>query len=127
MTTYITLGNRGPVTGVPDQSGLNAGNWSIQFTPDILQCNIPQFEVYKMVVHGAPGTTFRVFVDIKEWDVGISGFLNSWDPQQPLIMNPGQTLLFAYSDPTTDNTPPNATIWLRYDQDIGVNRLSAGM
>jgi hypothetical protein len=68
-----------------------------------------------MVVKGAQGTTFNVFVDLFLWDVGIYGTLNSWDPVQPLIMRPGQYLYFCYSDPVSDNTPPVVTIWLRHE------------
>jgi len=112
---YQLLGVRGPVTGTPDTSGHNPGNWTAVFSPDILNVNTPQFEVYKMVVKGAAGTTFNVFVDLFLWDVGIYGTLNSWDPMQPLIMRPGQYLYFCYSDPTSDNSPPVVTVWLRYD------------
>lgn len=116
--TLITLGARGPVTGTPDTTGLNPGNWTIAFTPNIMNVNIAQFQVYKMVVKGAAGTTFQVYVDAKQWDVGIYGALNSWDPTQPLVMRPGETLFFMYSDPVSDNTPPVATVWVRYDSDI---------
>jgi hypothetical protein len=113
--TLVTLGARGPITGEPDTTTLNPGNWTIAFTPDILNVNIANFEVYKMVVAGAQSTTFNVFVDLKQWDVGIYGTLNSWDPQQPLIMRPGETLYFMYSNPYADSPAPVATIWLRYD------------
>jgi hypothetical protein len=113
--TLVTLGSRGPVTGAADTTTKNTGNWTIAFTPDIINVNVPQFEVYKMVVKGANATTFNVYVDNYLWDVGIYGALNSWDPTQPLILRPGQSLFFAYSDPITDDNPPVATIWLRYD------------
>lgn len=113
--TLVTLGSRGPVTGTIDRTGLNPGNWTIAFTPAIISVNVANFEIYKMIVSGASNTTFNVYVDNKLWDVGIYGTLNSWDPQQPLIMRPGQELDFAYSDAVTDNTPPVATIWIRYD------------
>jgi hypothetical protein len=113
--SYITLGSRGPVTGKADTTGLNPGNWTISFTPDIIDVNQPQFEVYKMIVHGAPNTTFNVYIDNALWDTGIYGTQNSWDPTQPLIMRPGNTLSFTYSDPVTDGQPPVCTIWLRYD------------
>lgn len=122
MTTYVDLGSRGPVTGIADQSGLNNGNWSVVFDPATISCNLAQFEVYKMVVTGAPNTTFKVYRENKLWDVGVYGTLNSWDPQQPLLMQQGQTLMFAYSDATTDNNPPIVTIWMRYDSDLQANK-----
>lgn len=111
----VTLGARGPVKGKLDTSNHNPGNWTIAFDPSVLNVNVPQFEVYKMVVMGAANTTFNVFVDFWQWDTGVYGQQNAWDPMQPLILIPGQTLYFCYSDPVSDNTPPTATIWLRYD------------
>jgi hypothetical protein len=112
--TLVTLGSRSAI-GAKDTTSKNPGNWTIAFTPDIININVPQFDVYKMIVKGAANTTFNVYVDNFLWDVGIYGTLNSWDPQQPLILRPGESLFFAYSDPITDNTPPSATIWMRYD------------
>jgi hypothetical protein len=117
---YVTLGARGPVTGKPDTSGHNPGNWTAEFTPDILNVFTSQFEVYKIIVHGAANATFNVFVQAWQWDTAVYGAQNSWDPSQPLIMRPGQTLYFCYSDPVTDHTPPLVTIWLRYDPNVGV-------
>ncbi len=118
---YTTLGARGPLTGKADTSGHNPGNWTIAYTPDVLNVNVPQFEIYKMIVSGANNTTFSVYVDTWLWDVGVYGTLNAWDPQQTLIMRPGQTLYFCYSDPISDNSPPVSTVWLRYD--VGLNGL----
>lgn len=120
---YITLGSRGPVIGAADTTGLNTGNWTIAFTTDILSVNVSQYEVYKMVVEGAPATTFDVFVENKKWDTAIYGTKNSWDPQQPLIMRPGESIFFTYSDPVSDGNPPNAIIWLRYDPTIATQVL----
>lgn len=122
----VTLGSRGPVTGKLDVTGLNPGNWTVQFPPSVINVNIPNFEVYKIIVSGAANTTFNVFVDGKLWDVGIYGTLNSWDPQQPLIMRPGEELDFCYSDAATDGTPPVVTIWLRYNTDI-IKAANAGV
>lgn len=116
--TYITLGSRGPITGVADNTQLNTGNWTVSFTPDVINVNVPQAEVYKIVVSGAPNTTFNVYVDRQLWDVGVYGALNSWDPQMPLVIRPGQALYFCYSDAISDGVPPIVTIWLRYDNDL---------
>lgn len=123
--SYITLGSRGPLTGVKDNTGFNTGNWTISFTPDIINVNVPQFEVYHMVVKGAANTTLTVYVDLAQWDIATYGTLNAWDPEQPLILKPGQTLYFYYSDPVTDATPPVATIWLRYDPSITTTAVPA--
>jgi hypothetical protein len=118
---YVTLGARGPVKGTKDTSGHNPGNWTSTFPPDILNVNTSQFEIYKIIVHGAPNATFNVFVETWEWDTAVYGTQNSWDPSQPLIMRPGQTLFFCYSNPVTDNAPPTVTVWLRYDPNVVVS------
>lgn len=117
MANYVELGPRGPVKGTADNTGLNPGNWTVAIDPAVLSVSteIQYFEVYKMIVHGAPGTTFNVYVDRNEWDTNVFGQQNSWDPIQPLKLQQGQTLYFMYSDPVSDNQPPGATVWLRYD------------
>lgn len=118
MPTYVTLGSRGPVTGIADQTGNNKGNWTVSFTPDILSFTVPQAEVYKMIVRGAANSEFDVYVESKQWDTAVYGARNSWDPTQTLILRPGETLYFYYNDPVTDNTPPVVTIWLKFDKDL---------
>jgi hypothetical protein len=117
--TYTSLGPR-TLVGTPDLTGNNAGNWTVQFSPDIiaLSTQIPVFEVYHIAVKGAPGSSFTVSVDINLWDAVPQGFLNSWDPAEPLLLTQGNTLYFYYSDPITDGTPPTVTIWLRYNKDL---------
>jgi hypothetical protein len=116
--SYIPLGFRGPQKGAADLTGRNTGNWTVTFTPNDLNVNVPFFEIYKIVVSGASGSTFNVYVDIAQWDTAIYGAQNAWDPNQPLLMKPGENLYFFYSDPVSDATPPIVTIWLRYDPDI---------
>lgn len=114
MADYVGLGAR-TQTGVADQTGNNPGNWTVTFDPVTIDVSIPIFEVYKIVIHGAPYSTFNVFLGVNQWDTAIRGDLSSWDPSEPLIMNPGQYLYFYWSDPVSDNTPPQVVIWMRYD------------
>ena len=115
---YKTLGSR-TATGALDTTGQNPGNWTVQFPPNLLSVTVTEFEVYKMIVTGgAPRATFNVFVDVHQWDVAVYAVNNSWDPQQPLLMRFGETLLFFYSDPASDGFQPTITIWLRYEVSI---------
>ena len=113
--TYQTLGSRSG-KGAADTTGTNTGNWTVAFTPALLNITVTEFEVYKIVVTGAAQTaTFNVFVDTQQWDTAIYGTNNSWDPMQPLIMRYGQTLYFYYSSASSDGHTPKVTIWLRHD------------
>lgn len=123
MSTYIPLGSR-PVTGLADTTGNNTGNWTVTFSPDILNVNVPYFEVCHIVIQGALGSLFTVFIDGQQWDVNQNGFANSWDPAVPLPVRPGNFIFFYWNDSTTDLTPPSVTVWLRYDQDILANKLA---
>lgn len=116
------MGSRGPIKGLADQTGFNPGNWTVIFDPLILNSNVPLFEVCHIVINGAPGSSFGVFVDLAQWDTNQNGFANSWDPAVPLPLKPGQYLYFYWSDPVSDAMPPTVTVWLRYDQDIIVNQ-----
>lgn len=126
MSTYVPLGprvasvNQGQVAA--DLTGRNIGNWTVQYTPQDINCTIPYFEVCHIVVNGAPGSSFSIFIDTFQWDTNQNGFSNSWDPSVPMPLRPGQYLYFFWSDVATDGTPPTVTIWLRYDQDIVVNK-----
>lgn len=126
MSTYVGLGPRvgsqaqGQVA--LDNTGQNPGNWTVHFDPLTINCSLPYFEVCHIVVNGAAGAMFSVFIDNFQWDTNQNGFANSWDPAVPLPLRPGQSLYFYYSDPATDGTPPSVTIWLRYDQDVRANQ-----
>jgi hypothetical protein len=117
--SYAYQGTRGPVTGVADITGMNVGNWTITFSPAILNFTVPEMLVYKIQTKGALGSTFSIYVDTAQWDVNLYGPQNSWydDTGDSLVLRPGQNLYLLYSDPTTDDNPPVATIYLRYDLD----------
>lgn len=120
MSSYQTLGFRNGV-GQPDNTGNNPGNWTVTFAPQDLNVYLPYFEIYKIVIHGAAGSTFDVYVDIAQWDTSVRGDINSWDPVQPLVMSPGQYLYFYWSYSTINTSPPEATIWLRFDTENSQN------
>ena len=115
--SYIELGTRKGV-GALDKTGNNTGNWTVVFDSKDLATNVAYFEIYHAVILGASGSSMNWFVDNKQWETTVAGDVNSWDPNQPLLMVPGQTLYFYWSDPVTDNTPPTVTLWLRFDPNI---------
>jgi hypothetical protein len=133
MTTYVSLGPRvgttlvgaaGPIVAPDPNNKIAAGNWTATFHPDDINCQMPYFEVCHIVLNGAPGSTFQVWIDAFQWDTNQNGTSNSWDPSVAMPMRPGQFLYFYWSNPGTDTNPPSVTLWLRYDQDIIANQKS---
>ena|SRR5690242_11571026 len=122
---YEELGTRKGV-GEKDTTGNNKGNWTVTFDPSDLTTNVAYFEIYHIVISGAANSTMTWFVDNKQWEVTVAGDVNSWDPNQPLLMVPGQSLYFYWSDPVTDNTPPTVTLWLRYDPNVQPTNVNIG-
>jgi hypothetical protein len=112
---YRTLGSR-QALGAADTTGNNPGKWTVTFDPNLLNVNVSQFECWKIVVKGAAATaTFDVFINGQQWDISVYAKQNSWDPVQPMILRPGDTLYFYYSTASSDGNQPNVTVWLRYD------------
>jgi len=113
--TYVGLGAR-TASGAADTTGFNAGNWTVQFTPQVVNVNVAHFECYKLIVKGAAATaTFDVYVNTNQWDTAVYAVHNSWDPTQPLLLTPGDYLYFYYSTASSDGNKPTITAWFRYD------------
>ena len=124
--SYIELGTRRK-TGTPDMTGNNTGNWTVSFLPEDIHSRVPYFEVYKVVISGAPGSTMNWYVDTKIWETTVAADVNAWDPAQALLMIPGRNLYFYWSNPSTDGNPPTVTIWMRYDPGIEANQAMMGV
>lgn len=113
--SYLGLGSR-VMQGALDTSGQNAGNWTIAFGPSTLNINVPSFECYHLVSIGAAlNATFNVYVNNNLWDVSVYARQSSWDPSQPMVLQPGDTLSFYFSTVATDGFMPTITAWFRYD------------
>lgn len=40
MSTFVSLGTRGPMTGVADTTNNNIGNWTVTFAPNDINGNL---------------------------------------------------------------------------------------
>lgn len=117
--SYKTLGPRGPITGVADPTGNNTGNWTIIFNPVLMNFTIPEVYIYKLTVQGALGSSFDLYIENQKHASNIFGNQNDYnDDSDTLIIRPGETLYLYYNDPSSDGTPPVATIFLRYDYQL---------
>ncbi len=112
---YQTLGSRS-AKGAADTTGQNRGNWTVTFDPNLLNVQVTEFEIYKIIVKGAASTaTFDVYVDAQQWDIAVYAKQNSWDPVQPMLVRFGQTVYFYYSSASSDGNQPLVTAWLRHE------------
>ena len=99
----VNLGSREATGKLDPNNPVTPGAWTVAFTPQIL--NIGQhFEVYHIAVKGPTASTFQVYQDTSFYDAVPRGDLNSWDPSQPMHVQPGRTLYF-YFNVTTPPAP----------------------
>jgi hypothetical protein len=97
--------------GAPDpQNKIAAGNWTASFSPGFLQFSSPVAEVYHIAVNG-PGGYFLIYINEDFWDCASYGGVNSWDPSEPMLIRPGDTVYFFWS--ISSGTAPQVTMWLR--------------
>ena len=111
---YITLGYRGPVTAALDTTGWNPGNFTNLFDANVLNANIPHYEIYSITV-----TSLKVVATVT---VYVNGQVRStakllgnaeWDANQPILLTDGDNVAVGWDFST--GTKPQVTIWLRYD------------
>lgn len=114
---YIPLGYR-PVKAAADTTGVNAGNYTAVFDSKVISITHPYFEMYHLYLTGpvlsGGSTTVDVALNGGYWETTLIGQRNAWDPQQPLLMQPGDTLYVYFNVPTTNTTIPTVTAWFRY-------------
>lgn len=102
------LGSR-QQTGVPDPNNkLGTGNWTVAFRPADFQIQ-NDFEINHIAVMGPIGSQFQIWIDSEFYDYVAHGDVNSWDPSNPMYLQPGRTVYFYYSV----NTPPAPFITVR--------------
>lgn len=113
---YMPLGSR-PVKAIKDTTGLNTGNYTCIFDDSVINASTPRFEMYHMYVEApslvGQSTTAKVVMNTGSWDATLLGQLNSWDPSQPLLMTPGDTLYVLFNVPVPNATVPTVTAWFR--------------
>ena len=114
---YRTLGPR-PVVAEPDATGFNTGHWTCTLDAAVISSTVPVFELYHMYISaptltGAP-TIATVMLNLAHWDITLIGQANSWDPSQPMLMQPGDVLTVMFNVPTTTTPAPTVTGWFRY-------------
>lgn len=118
--SYISLGMRPATASLNnnlDSTGRNTGNWTAVLGPSNIAINHNYFELYHLAIQGGPaGSILTIYLDNAFYDTTPNAMVNSWDPNQPLIMQPGDTLYFYWNKAT--GTAPLVTAYFRYDTTI---------
>lgn len=115
---YIPLGYR-PVNAAADTTGQNAGNWTAVFESTVMRIQQPVFECYHLYVKSpalvGQSTTADMLLNGGFWETTLIGQRNSWDPNQPLLMTPGDTMYVFFNVPTSTTPAPIVYAWFRYE------------
>lgn len=105
-----TLGKLTKTGKIDAANPVLAGGWTIAFPPSDIGIRIAA-EVYHIAVKGPTGSRFEVWIDTTFYDNVKRGDINSWDPNQPMPVDPGATIFFYYNTAATD--APKATLFFR--------------
>lgn len=111
---YRGLGVRTVTAKLNSDPVNNPGNWTAVLAPADIAINHNYFELYHLALrNGPPGSTMTWFVDNTFYEITSHGDLDSWNPNQALELNPGQTLKFFWNKGT--GSAPIVSAFFRYD------------
>ncbi len=106
----------------PDTTGRNTGNWTTTITvADVSRVAVA--EIYHAVVeNNLPGAWARIQIGIRSFSFTqpLSGA--EWDPVNPPLLGPGQTIYFLWNTAATIGQAPVVTTWWRYDPLLPANK-----
>ena len=98
-------------TGALDKTGFNPGNWTVVFDPPTIGISAATFECYHIVITGPAGSSFSIYIGPQFWDNVQRGDTNSWDPNQAMKLQSGQTVYFYWN--TGAAPAPQVTMWFQ--------------
>lgn len=108
----LGLGNAVGDGKISPPETFNAGNWTVTFDPPALGVSIALFECYHIVIQGPPGSAFQIFIGNRFYDNVTPGDVNSWDPNQPMKLQQGDTVFFYWNT----NALPAPTVTMYFQE-----------
>jgi len=118
---YVPLGSLRTESAL-DTSGQNPGNWTTEISVNDVS-RVAVAEIYHAVVEGnLPGAFATIAIGIRTFSFTqpLSGA--DWDPVNPPLLNPGQTVYFFWNTPHGTGSAPVVTTWWRFDPVVPGNR-----
>lgn len=80
------------------QAKLSGGVWVCSFHAADLNITLANYECYRIVISNGPaGSTFMINLNNQLWDAVFPGDSNSWDPNNPLPLEAGDSLTFTWN------------------------------
>lgn len=102
------------VASVAPASHPNHGNWIVEFRQKDIPISEPSFQCYHINVQDGPlGGTFKVLQNNNFYDTVFPGWNTSWDPNNPMKLENGDTVSFWW-DSATGTAP---TVWLYFEKE----------
>ena len=107
--------------GHADQDGIiapatdpsHAGNWVVTFQQSDIGISLPEYECYRIVLkNGPPGSSFTIYIGNAFYDSVTPGDTNSWDPNNPMKLQAGDSIYF-YWNIGTPNFAPMVTMYFQ--------------
>lgn len=124
-TSYRDIGATQQLTAIKDQTGRNAGNYTIEATQSDFNFRVAQAEIYQISIDGPTGSSFTVYRGPRRWNTVQQGWANSWDPTNPLYVRPGDSVFLFWNVGPPSLPAPTAVFWLRYDTELPENKYEA--
>lgn len=104
------LGSRSASGVASADNPVFSGGYVVTFSPDILSVKM-QCECYHIAIRGPSPSYFEMWVESRFYSIGARGDKNDWDPNNALIIDPGQTIYFYFS--TGTGLVPTVVMYLR--------------
>ena len=119
---YEPLGSLRTESG-PDTTERNTGNWTTEIpVADVSRLAVA--EIYHAVVSNVtPGSWATIQIGIRDFSFTqpVSG--SEWDPVNPPLLGPGQTVYFLWNIPYVSGAAgPVVTTWWRFDPTLPANK-----
>jgi len=108
-----SLGSSLPVEGVLDSRNRYVpGAYTVTMGPQQMGVTMGAFECYHIAIKGPAGSNFQVYIGDNFYDYVARGDINSWDPNQPMLLSQ-QSVVYFYWNVTTGTPVPTVTMYFQ--------------
>jgi hypothetical protein len=102
---------KGVLTSGDDPNPYGTGMWLVRFSPQDFAVSTGAFENYHMALTGPKGSLIQIWIDRNFYDITSHGDLNSWDPNEAMMLSGGNTVSLYWN--TAAAPQPLVTMWIR--------------